>query len=51
MTLEIYVMQEEGVSFWKEKGKQAWSRNIVTMAKLIQDNKDNFIIKFGNDYN
>jgi len=50
MTLELYVMESGGISFWKKKGEQAWSRNIVDMAKLIDENMSDFRIKFGKDY-
>jgi hypothetical protein len=50
MTLELYVMRDENFTFWKKKGEQAWSRDVVRFAEEINKNKEDFIIKLGNDY-
>ncbi|MFA5396159.1 MAG: hypothetical protein WC346_09155 [Methanogenium sp.] len=46
----IYYKKYDNISFWKIKGSSTWSRDIMKLCELINQNKDNFSLIEGDEY-
>jgi len=45
---KIWVLSLDGKTYWKEYGKQSWSKNIKELMELI---KDGYEVRFIDDAN
>jgi len=48
LKIKIWILNLDGMTFWKEHGKTSWSRNIKELMEFI---KDGYEVRFCDDIN
>ena len=46
--IKIWILEENGMTFWKEHGKSSWSRDIGSLMRTI---KEGYEIRYCNNQN